>query len=109
MVNNEFVKDISKSMDVSGLNQEFAPGSVGRRYEPDCGIKKHNERIHRESKLADTNSSLPFSFSKPKKYKKARLIRCCNCGNVTSADVNTVGIICTNCKQYSNVEEYKYE
>lgn len=109
MVNSEFKKDISRIMRNSNSgqfgSQELEPGT-GRRYEPSIGTKKHNERIHRESKLADDNKNLPFSFSKPKKSGRSKLVRCCNCGNVTSATINTVGIVCTKCNQYSSVEEY---
>lgn len=107
MVNSEYKKDMAKLIHgSSSAKQELTPGITGRRYEPSTGIKKHNERIHRESKWADDNKSLPFSFSKSKKPSRPRLVKCCNCGNVSSATINTVGIICTKCNQYSSVEEY---
>lgn len=107
MVNDVFKQDIAKIVGSSNSGpfggQELAPGT-GRRYEPSMGTKKHNERIHRESKWADDNKSLPFSFSKPKKPGRTRLVKCCSCGNITNATINTVGIICTKCNQYSSVE-----
>ena len=110
MVNSEYKKDMAKLIRNSNSgtfgSQEIEPGTVGRRYDPAIGTKKHNERIHRESKWADDNKNLPFSFSKSKKPSRPRLVVCCNCGNVTSATINTVGIICAECRQYSNVEEY---
>ena len=110
MVNNEFKKDMTRLMHNSNPStfgsQEFEPGTAGRRYEPSMGTKKHNERIHRESKWADDNKNLPFSFSKPSKPVRPRLVVCSNCGEVVNATINTVGIICTKCNQYSSVEEY---
>ena len=109
MVNNAFKQDMKRSMRNSGSgqfgSQELDPGT-GRRYEPSMGTRKHNERIHRESKWADDNKNLPFSFSKPKKQGRSRAVKCSNCGNVTNATINTVGIICVKCNQYSSVEEY---
>ncbi len=104
-MNNEFKRDLSKAIKNSDIKQELSPGSVGRRYEPKAGVKKHNERIHRESKFADDHKKLPFSFSKPSKPKRSKLIKCCNCGNITSANKDTVGVICCSCNTFSAVEE----
>lgn len=104
-MNKEFYKDVKKVVDNTPLNQELSPGSVGRRWAPEGGVNKLNERIHRESKHMDNHGNLPFTFSKPKKYTSNKHIKCTNCGYVTSASKNTVGIICNECKKYSSVTE----
>lgn len=101
-MNDAFIKDISNGLSDYNINQKLSPGSP-RRWEPECGIKKHNERIHRESKYADDHKNLPFTFSKPKKAKRQEYFICNNCGYVLSANVNTVGVICSSCKKYSSV------
>lgn len=110
MVNKEFTKDISKVITNSNLggSKELTPGATPRRYAPAVGIKKHNERIHRESKWVDDNKGLPFSFSKPKKPARGIVVKCLNCSKLTHATINTVGIICTGCNTYSRVEEIEY-
>lgn len=96
--------EISKSLDQQHIG-ELSPGSVGRRYEPAGGLKRHRERIHKESKFADDYKNLPFTFSKPKKDKKKAIKVCANCGNVVVVTKYTVGIICSKCKKYSTVRE----
>jgi formylmethanofuran dehydrogenase subunit E len=81
----------------------LSPGSTKRRWEPESGIKKHNERIHRESRHADEFKNLPFKFSKPKKSGMQQYVSCDKCGHTISASVNTVGIICSECKAYVSV------
>lgn len=109
MVNNEFSKDIAKHVKNSdlGSGRELKPGEMGRRYEPTLGVKKHNERIHKESKQMDKYGNLPFSFSKPDfgKGPAPSSVQCDNCGRVTSASVNTIGIICRGCNTYSSVTQ----
>jgi len=83
---------------------ELSPGSTGRRWEPEGGVKKHNERIRRESKFIDEHKNLPFTFSKPQRPKKTRLVECSNCGYRTYAPKNTVGMICRECKKYAAVK-----
>lgn len=78
---------------------ELAPGSTPRRWIPEGGVRKHNERIHRESKYADDNKNLPFTFSKPKKGKKTDDFGCAECGRVFSASVSTVMVVCPDCKK----------
>lgn len=108
-MNSQFVSDISKSIAGTPINQECSPGSP-RRYEPEMGVKKHNERIHRESKYADDCKNLPFSFSKPYKAKgRTTYIKCDNCGHITSGTTNTVGIICNECKKFSTVTEVELD
>lgn len=107
MVNKEFTKDVAKAIKDSSLggSKELTPGVTPRRYEPAGGVRQHNERIHRESKWVDANKNLPFSFSKPKKPTRGAIVRCLNCGRLTTASINTVGIICVGCNTYSAVEE----
>lgn len=111
MVNKEFTKDMSKAIHNSNLggSKELKPGETPRRYEPTAGIKKHNERIHRESKWTDNNKNMPFTFSKPKKPTRGAVVMCLNCGRFTTATINTVGIICKGCNTYSAVEEVTYD
>jgi len=106
MANKELTKAISKGLKKSNLggSKELSPGT-GRRFEPAGGVNKLNERIHKESKWADDNKNLPFTFSKPRKAQKAKTVKCKNCGAIKSVNKNTVGVICTECKQYSGVEE----
>ena len=80
------------------------PGLTKRRWEPEKGIRKHNERIHRESKLVDAHSNLPFTFSKPKKPKRHNVVECKKCGHLASVPINTIGMICNECKKYVTVE-----
>ena len=84
---------------------ELRPGATPRRWEPEGGVKKLNDKIHRESKYADNYKNLPFSFRKPfKPLGKSSLIRCNNCGNLSYGTSSTVGMICSKCKQFSSVE-----
>jgi len=105
-MNNQFTKDIQKGIIKEPIKQVLDPGSTPRRYEPESGIKKHNERIHRESRYVDEHKKLPFTFSKPPKPKgRSALVSCDNCGFVTSGTTATVGIVCRNCKKFSTVTE----
>ncbi len=81
------------------------PGATKRRYEPEKGIRKHNERIHRESKTVGDHSNLPFTFSKPSKPKRHNTVECKECGYTVSVPINTVGMICVGCKKYVSVGE----
>jgi len=88
-----------------GGSKELPAGSTGRRFEPIGGLKKHNERIHRESSYVDSNLNLPYSFSKPKKSARAEVKRCVGCGKLVHVSINTVGIICKECGTYKKVEK----
>jgi len=104
MVNDAFVKDLTKALisDTSGKS-ELTPGSVGRRYEPAGGIKSHNDRIHRESKISN-NKELPFTFSKPyKPTGRVSIKLCAECGHAASVKESTISMICSSCKQYVKV------
>lgn len=106
-MNSEYVKDLSKAIVKQNLGNksELDPGSVGRRYEPTVGTRKHNERIHRESRYMDHHGNLPFTFSKPKKPGRSKLYTCGNCGVYVSATVNTISIVCRSCGEYAKVVE----
>lgn len=84
---------------------ELDPGMTKRRWDPEGGVRAHNERIHRESKFADEHKKLPFSFSKPSRHKKSKTVKCGECGHVVSVPKNTIGMICNECKKYVSVEE----
>lgn len=89
---------------------ELRPGATPRRWEPECGIKKHNERIHKESKFADNNKNLPFTFRKPPKPVSRNVTLVCdNCGAYISGTKATVGVICKSCNKFSTVSEVCYD
>jgi len=88
---------------------ELSPGVTKRRWEPEGGINKHREKIHKESKYSDHNKNLPFSFSRPKKSGSKQYMECTNCGHIVHVSVNTVGIICNECKTYANIKEVSTE
>lgn len=83
---------------------ELDSGMTKRRFEPEGGVRKHNERIHRESRLVDHHRNLPFTFSGPPRTKKFKTVECANCGYTTCVSKNTVGMICNQCKKYVAVE-----
>lgn len=84
---------------------ELSPGVTKRRWEPEGGVRKHNERIHRESSYTDQHKNLPFAFSKPTHSGRKRYMECEKCGYIVHVSINTVGIICNECKAYVNVKE----
>lgn len=109
-MNNEFIKDLSKGLSKNTINQELSPGSTPRRYEPASGVAKHNARIHKESKYADTHKNLPFSFRKPPKpIGRNAYVQCDNCGKVFPASTATVGVICKSCGKFSTVTEVEID
>jgi len=83
---------------------ELSPGSTPRRWVPEGGERKHREKIHRESSLADGNKNLPFTFSKPQNSRKAHLFQCSECGNSFFAPKRTIMCICSKCKKVTKVE-----
>jgi hypothetical protein len=98
-------RDVSKALAKEPLKQVLPPGTP-RRWEPEGGVQRHNERIHRESKYADTHKDLPFTFRKPPKAKgRNTYVQCDNCGYITSGSTATVGMICPECNKYSSVTE----
>ena len=104
-MNSQFTKDVKKVLNNTQIG-ELTPGSTGRRYDIPGGFKKHNEYIHKESKFAEDNKNLPFSFRKPLKSRgRGTYIQCDNCGCITHATTITVGIICPECKKFSTVKE----
>lgn len=89
---------------------ELRPGQTPRRWEPECGVKKLNDKIHKESKFADSHKNLPFEFRKPFKSKgRNSVVQCDNCGKVLCGTTATVGIICSGCNKFSSVSEVTYE
>jgi len=80
------------------------PAGSGRRWEPPGGLQKHRDKIHRESKQADSKN-LPFDFSKPPRRTKSMWAECESCGYITTVPVNTVGMICNECGKYTSVKE----
>lgn len=85
---------------------ELRPGVMPRRWEPEEGIGKLNQRIHKESKFADTYKNLPFSFRKPfKALGRKSMVKCDNCGNIICCTTATTGIICSKCNKFSTVTE----
>ena len=105
MVNSEYIKDLKKGISQEPLRQELPAGSP-RRYEPEGGVGKHNERIHRESRYADHHKNLPFTFRKPPKpMGRSAYVQCDNCGHITCASTITVGMICKECGKFSAVSE----
>lgn len=110
MVNSEFTKDVSKTILNTPVQQELPAGSTPRRYEPEGGVKKLNERIHRESRYIDHHKNLPFTFRKPPKPTgRNAYIQCDNCGHVTGGSTTTVGVICNNCGKFSTVSEVQFD
>jgi ribosomal protein S27E len=108
-MNKQFFKDVAKGVKNTPLGQKLDPGSP-RRWEPEGGIKKHNEKIHRESKQADDWKNLPFTFSKPPKPRgRSVYIQCDNCGHITSGTTVTFGMICVECKKFSTVSEVEFD
>lgn len=107
-MNEQYFKDVAKAVKKTPLNQELPPGSP-RRYEPPGGIGKHNARIHRESKIADSKN-LEFNFRKPPKaVGRSAYVKCDNCGYILSATTATCGVICPECKKFSTVTEVRDE
>lgn len=108
-MNQQLVNDIAKGIKSESINQELSPGSP-RRYTPEGGVRRHNERIHKESKYADDWKSLPFSFRKPPKPRgRSTAIICDNCGHITHGSTATVGMICTACKKFVSVSEIEVD
>lgn len=104
-MNDQFAKDIKRAIRDTNVG-ELPAGATPRRYEPDGGVRNHNERIHRESKIADDHKNLPFTFSKPNKPKgRATYVRCDSCGRITSATTATVGMVCPDCGKFATVTE----
>jgi len=85
---------------------ELSPGATDRRYLPKGGVRKHRDRIHKESKFADNYKNLSFKFSKPKKSRrKSTHLKCDACGRLFLGSEITVGIICPKCKKFSTASK----
>lgn len=85
---------------------ELIPGAAPRRWDPEQGLKKHNERIHRENG-STSGKDLPYTFSGITKplSGRPRTVQCNNCGHVSRVNTATVGVICSECKKFSGVTE----
>ena len=81
-------------------------GSGVRRYEPPEGIKKHNEKIRRESKVAD-QKNLPFTLSRPPKRKCHDTFKCTGCDHLMFLPRNSVMVVCSECNKLKKVELYE--
>jgi rubrerythrin len=77
--------------------------NMGRRWIPEGGLGKHNERIHKGSKIADSKN-LPFTFSKPKRESSA-YFECEECGRTFASGKNTVMVICPVCKKLTKARK----
>ena len=109
MVNDEFAKDLTKALSKEKIGSDLEAGATDRRYEPAQGVTKHNERIHKESKVID-QKGMPFSFSKPPKTIKRQVKKVCtNCDREVSVAPNCIGMICSHCKTYASVKEVEVE
>lgn len=110
-LNKQFVNDCEKAVSTDkGANQVLSPGTTDRRWIPPGGLRKHNEKIHKESRRADHYENLPFSFSKPSKPKAPPVyVKCNNCGHIISATSITVGMICPACHKFSTVTKVEAE
>lgn len=106
-LNEQYKNDCQKGLLADkGTEQILSPGTTDRRWVPPGGLKKHNEKIHRESRRTDHYKKLPFSFSKPSRPKgPSTCVKCNNCGHIISATTVTVGIICPACHKFSLTTE----
>jgi rubrerythrin len=103
MTNSVLAKDTERLINSTKIEQEYSPGH-GRRVEPESGVKKHNERIHKESNYAKDHKNLPFSFRKPPKpVGRPEIIVCPKCGHVFSGSDKTVCFICSGCKEFIKI------
>lgn len=99
-MSDDFTRDfMNKDLGIGPLS----PGTTPRRYEPEGGVKKHNERIHKESRYADEHKNLPFTFSKPWKPKRQKVVKCSGCGSYYRLNINSVGVVCNSCHKYCSV------
>ncbi len=72
------------------------------------GTRKYNERIHKESRYADTHKNLPFEFTKPQKNKPSNvLVVCEECGKDLHVTQDTVVVICGHCKHFNKTKGKK--
>ncbi|MCK5020529.1 MAG: hypothetical protein KAS32_26155 [Candidatus Peribacteraceae bacterium] len=72
----------------------------------DKGSRKYNERIHRESRYADTHKNLPFKFSKPLKRKSNNvLVVCKECTHDLHITQETIIVVCSWCGYMNKVKD----
>jgi hypothetical protein len=77
--------------------------NMGRRWIPEGGLQKHNEKIHKGSKIAN-DKNLPYNFSKPKRQASS-YFECEECGREFAAGKNTVMVICPDCKKVTKARK----
>ncbi len=112
MVNETFKQDLNKFISNSSVSSELPAGVTPRRYEPECGVSKHNTRIHKESAYADKYKNLPFTFSKPDfggSTSKSTVKVCSNCETPVYVHTNAIGIICRSCGKYASLKEIQID
>ena len=103
MSNSVLKKDLKELVNSTKIEQRYDPGH-GRRFEPTGGTKKHNERIHKETKATKENKNLPFSFRKPPKpIGRGVVIECSECGHVFGGTDKTVCFVCSGCGKFIRV------
>lgn len=70
--------------------------------------KAHREKIHKESKFADDNKNLPFTFSKPKKPKPNRdAYQCSECSRIIPMDAPRTHAIACRCGNFMVIDKDK--
>jgi len=72
-----------------------------RRWIPEGGIGKHNDKIRKESKIADSKN-LPYTISRPPIRKSYTWFECEKCGHVFNAPKGTIMVICSECNKLTN-------
>jgi uncharacterized membrane protein len=72
------------------------------------GTKAYREKIHKETKFARDHKNLPFTFSKPKKYKSNNVLFICPvCEDEIFITEDTIMVICDRCKTLSRTKPKK--
>lgn len=80
-------------------------GSGKRRWVPEGGLQRHRDKIHKESKIADSKN-LPFTFSKPPRRTGHDLFECEGCGHIMSLPKNSIMAVCSSCGKLRKVKIY---
>jgi len=75
-----------------------------RRWIPEGGIQKHRDKIHKESKVADTKN-LPYTLSRPPIRKSFEYFECEECGRQFDASKNTIMVACPDCKKLTKARK----
>lgn len=84
---------------MSGLKRE-APNMK------EMGPKAYKNRIKRDSEFADKSKDLPYSFSKPKKTKPARVyVECGDCSKDLFVTDEAILVVCGSCKGITRIKD----